>query len=217
MLRRTYYILPSILLLSLLVNQSSSYAQSQLVKTIIENNFINKKQAKKKANVSGKKLDKKTNKKQSRQSSSKVKSNTINSAARDNKSKKSNNDRSEEITELIDFQGQIKVFLGDGRDVTGSVSLQVPKNIHFKHSKQGISYYKTIQLQDIKNIEFKAWKGHFIKHKARGSIYHFAVSRYTVQLKNGQVLSHKGDVLPFLQEFTLSNTNGSGSVVFLLD
>ena len=179
-LNRSYYVL----LLGLFISHNVSYGQQQAVKPLKQN-----------ASVNSKKMGPEDNK----------------SNITDRTTDKSNDKaiKHEPPGDLIDFRSQVKVILSDGREVTGRLSLQVPKSIHFKHSKQGIQYYKMIRIQDISHIEFKAWKSRFIKAKKMGKIYRFSVSNYTVKLTNGQILEQTGKVLPFLEELLLSNTNGN--------
>ena len=98
--------------------------------------------------------------------------------------------------------------MGDGRSVSGSIKLKVPPQIRIEHSKDGINYYKDIRMEDINFIELKAWKGRFLKRKSQGEVYRFEVSRYVLHLNSGQALIHRGEILPFLREFSLSNENG---------
>lgn len=108
----------------------------------------------------------------------------------------------------IDFRKQAQVLLGDGRSLSGSIKLRVPPQIRIEHSKGGINYYKDIQMEDVDSIEFKAWEGKYLKRKKQGEVYRFEVSRYVIHLNSGQSLIHRGELLPFLQDFNLSNENG---------
>ena len=108
----------------------------------------------------------------------------------------------------ISFKKQIEVLLGDGRSVRGLVQLKVPPKIRVEHSIGGINYYKDIRMDDIDFIEVKAWKGRYLKRKPEGEVYRFEASRYVIHLRSGKSLVHRGDILPFLRDFDLSNENG---------
>ena len=108
----------------------------------------------------------------------------------------------------INFRKDIQVILGDGRKLSGSIKLKVPPQIRIEHSKDEIDYYKDIRMEDIDFIELKAWKGRYLKRKAQGELYRFEVSRYVIHLSSGQSLIHRGGLLPFLRNFSLSNENG---------
>ncbi len=107
------------------------------------------------------------------------------------------------------FTKQTQILLGDGRSVKGTIRIKVPDTIDIQHTKDGIQYTKSIQMEEVTSIELKNWKGKFIKRKSQGTIYSFEVVRYIIHLNGGQTLLRIGYFLPFLREIVLTNSNGN--------
>jgi len=102
----------------------------------------------------------------------------------------------------------VEVTLCDGRQTSGDVTVSADDPLTIKHTREGISYTKSVHLRDIHAIEIKKWKGHSVRETRDGLVYRFTPASYRIELAEN-TLDIQGDFFSFFQDFDLKNRNGS--------
>ncbi len=117
--------------------------------------------------------------------------------------------KEEEAVALVHFHSEVRIVLGDGRNLNGRLTLKTPAEMTIHHSLSGVKYQKVIRMKDISSISFRSWQGEKLRQNKVGQVYRFNVASYAIALKSGQALAVKGEIFPFLKEFQLNNANGT--------
>lgn len=107
-----------------------------------------------------------------------------------------------------DQHRQVRVFLGDGRVVEGKITFRAPVTVTVRHKKDDIIYEKTVNLNDVRLLEFRQWKGTPGKTRAGGRIFQFDVSKFSLVLSDDTLLSQESDVFAFWKQVVLENRYG---------
>ena len=104
---------------------------------------------------------------------------------------------------------RIKVFLGSGDELNGFI--QAPEKLKFKHYKGGLTYQKTISVNDISLIEILSFKKNLIRKKGSSEFYEFKPSRIKILMKNKNQF-YLNYLFKFLHRFEIKTTDGTTTI-----
>ncbi len=101
---------------------------------------------------------------------------------------------------------RIKAMLGSGDELNGFI--MGPKEIKFKHYRNGFVYQKTITLTNIAFIQIISFQQNLIRRKGTYSLYEFKPSKIKIQMKNNNQFE-LNYLFKFLHQFEIKTINGT--------
>ena len=101
---------------------------------------------------------------------------------------------------------RVKVFLGSGDELNGFI--QAPKELKFKHYRNGFIYRKKIFTNDISLLEIASFQKNLIRTKKPRKFYEFKPSLIKISMKNKKKF-RLNYLFKFLYEFNIQTSNGT--------
>ncbi|MBX7056903.1 MAG: hypothetical protein K1X75_02475 [Leptospirales bacterium] len=102
-----------------------------------------------------------------------------------------------------------RIYLGDGRLISGRISFRTPERFVLRHIADGVAYERPVSLAELRTVEVKRWRGRPGRELRDGQVYRFEPDRTLYILADGSRLLVEGPILPFLSDFPLANQHGA--------